>query len=33
MTIISDLPRFHIDEMRPLAEYDALEGEPIWLRH
>lgn len=32
MTIISDLPRFLIDERRPLAEYDALEGEPIWLR-
>ena len=32
MTIISDLPRFLIDEHRPLAEYDALEGEPIWLR-
>jgi hypothetical protein len=32
MTIISDLPRFLIDEQRPLAEYDALEGEPIWLR-
>ena len=32
MTIISDLPRFVIDEKRPLAEYDALEGEPMWLR-
>jgi hypothetical protein len=32
MTIISDLPRLHIDEMRPLVEYDSLEGEPIWLR-
>jgi hypothetical protein len=32
MTIISDLPRFAIDDRRPLAEYDALEGEPIWLR-
>jgi len=32
MTIISDLPRFVKDETRPLANYDALEGEPMWLR-
>jgi hypothetical protein len=32
MTIISDLPRFVIDDRRPLAEYDALEGDPMWLR-
>jgi len=32
MTIISDLPRFSKDRSRPLADYDALEGEPIWLR-
>ena len=32
MTIISDMPRFVIDETRPLAEYDALVGEPMWLR-
>lgn len=32
MTIVSDLPRFVTDETRPLADYDALEGDPIWLR-
>jgi hypothetical protein len=32
MTIISDLPRLHIDQSRPLAEYDLLESDPIWLR-
>jgi hypothetical protein len=32
MTIISDLPRFVIDSKRPLAQYDALEDEPLWLR-
>jgi hypothetical protein len=32
MTIISDTPRFIIDKSRPLAQYDELEGEPIWLR-
>ena len=32
MTIISDLPRLHIDQSRPLAEYDLLEGDPMWLR-
>jgi len=32
MTIISDLPRLHIDQDRPLSEYDSLAGDPIWLR-
>jgi len=32
LTIVSDMPRFVVDEERSLAEYDALEGEPLWLR-
>jgi hypothetical protein len=32
MTAVTDLPRVITDTNRPLAEYDALEGEPIWLR-
>jgi hypothetical protein len=32
LTIISDMPRFLVDEKRPPMEYDALEGEPMWLR-
>jgi hypothetical protein len=31
-TVISDLPGFARDKNKPLAEYDALEGEPFWLR-
>jgi hypothetical protein len=31
-TVISDLPGFARDKDKPLAEYDALEGEPFWLR-
>ena len=30
--VISDLPGFARDKNKPLAEYDALEGEPFWLR-
>jgi hypothetical protein len=30
--VISDLPGFARDKKKPLAEYDALEGEPFWLR-
>ncbi|MDP9651950.1 hypothetical protein [Paraburkholderia caledonica] len=29
---ISDLPGFVRDYNKPHAEYDALEGEPFWLR-
>ena len=32
ITIISDMPYFLRDESRPLADYDQLEGEPLWLR-
>ncbi|GGF21934.1 hypothetical protein GCM10011611_29990 [Aliidongia dinghuensis] len=32
LTIISDMPRFVIDEKRPMSDYDTLQGEPIWLR-
>jgi len=32
MTAVTDLPRVITDTKRPLAEYDALEGDPIWLR-
>lgn len=32
ITIITDTPRFYIESARPLAEYDALEGDPMWLR-
>lgn len=32
MTAVTDLPRVITDTNRPLAEYDALEGDPIWLR-
>jgi len=32
MTAVTDLPRVITDRDRPLAEYDALEGDPIWLR-
>lgn len=31
-TVISDLAGFARDKNKPLAEYDALEGEPFWLR-
>lgn len=30
--VISDLAGFARDKNKPLAEYDALEGEPFWLR-
>ena len=30
--VMSDLPGFARDKNKPLAEYDALEGEPFWLR-
>ena len=32
ITIITDTPRFYVEKRRPLAEYDALEGDPMWLR-
>jgi len=32
ITIITDTPRFYVESNRPLADYDALEGEPMWLR-
>ncbi|MDB5364062.1 MAG: hypothetical protein JWO51_5359 [Rhodospirillales bacterium] len=32
ITIITSAPRFYVEKQRPLAEYDALEGEPMWLR-
>ncbi|WP_321852795.1 hypothetical protein [Paraburkholderia tropica] len=31
-TVISDLPGFARDKNKPLEEYDALEGKPMWLR-
>ena len=31
-TVISDLPGFARDKNKSLAEYDALEGKPFWLR-
>ncbi|WP_321941871.1 hypothetical protein [Paraburkholderia tropica] len=31
-TVISDLPGFARDKKKPLEEYDALEGTPMWLR-
>lgn len=31
-TVISDLAGFARDKNKPLAEYDALEGEPFWLQ-
>ncbi|WP_213304765.1 hypothetical protein [Paraburkholderia sacchari] len=30
--VISDLAGFARDKNKPLAEYDSLEGEPVWLR-
>ncbi|WP_404994352.1 hypothetical protein [Cupriavidus pauculus] len=30
--VISDLPGFARDKNKPLAEYDALDGDPFWLR-
>jgi len=30
--VISDLTDFAHDKVKPLAEYDALDGEPFWLR-
>ncbi|WP_082079831.1 hypothetical protein [Cupriavidus basilensis] len=30
--VISDLPGFARDKSKPLEDYDALEGEPFWLR-
>jgi hypothetical protein len=30
--VISDLPWFMLESQRPLGEYDALEGDPFWLR-
>lgn len=32
ITIITDTPRFYVEKRRPLADYDALEDEPMWLR-
>lgn len=32
ITIITDTPQFYIEKRRSLAEYDALDGEPFWLR-
>jgi len=32
ITIITDTPRFYVESNRPLADYDALQGEPMWLR-
>jgi hypothetical protein len=30
--VISDLPGFARDKKKPLAEYDALDGKPLWLQ-
>ena len=30
--VVADMPEFLADKKRPLEEYDALEGEPFWLR-
>jgi hypothetical protein len=30
--MVSDVPEFITDKLRPLEEYDALEGEPFWLQ-
>lgn len=30
--VISDLPGFARDKNKPLADYDALEGKPLWLQ-
>jgi len=32
ITIITDTPRFYAERNRSLVDYDALEGEPMWLR-
>jgi len=32
ITVITDTPRFYAESLRSLADYDALEGEPMWLR-
>ena len=32
ITIITNTPRFYVERTRPLAEYDSLEGDPMWLR-
>lgn len=32
MTAVTDIPQVIVDQKRPLAEYDALVGDPIWLR-
>ncbi|OAI58851.1 hypothetical protein RSP795_22550 [Ralstonia solanacearum] len=31
-TVIADMPDFAVEKKRPLEEYDALEGEPLWRR-
>jgi hypothetical protein len=31
-TLIVDQPWFMVEKQRPLSEYDALRGEPFWLR-
>jgi len=30
--VIADIPEFMTDKKRPLQEYDALDGQPFWLR-
>ncbi|WP_422977780.1 hypothetical protein [Undibacterium sp. Ji49W] len=30
--VIADMPEFMTDKKRPLEEYDALNGEPFWMR-
>ncbi|MDB0529579.1 hypothetical protein LBW56_23180 [Ralstonia solanacearum] len=31
-TVVADMPIFMTEKKRPLEEYDALEGEPLWRR-
>jgi hypothetical protein len=30
--VVADIPELMKDKLRPLANYDNLEGEPFWLR-
>jgi hypothetical protein len=32
MLVFADLPDFMLDKMRPLADYDANDTTPFWLR-
>ena len=30
--VVTDIPEFMMDDLRPLSDYDNLDGDPFWLR-